>query len=89
MNKIKNTLQGFHLNSKHWQDWKRLKRLCLFSPNLSPTLFQLVLGIALSDAAMYRVSREAHTKFEQGHQQKEFIYHLFQEMKAYTFRLTK
>lgn len=79
MKNIKNTLQGFHLNSKHWQNWKRQR------PNLNPSLFQLVLGITLSDATMYRVSRDAHIKFEQGHLQKEFLFHLFQQIDGYTF----
>jgi len=34
---------------------------------------------------MYRVSREAYIKFEQGYQQKEFIDHLFNQMKGYSF----
>lgn len=82
MKTIQNKLHGYHLNSRYWQDWKRKR------PNLSPNLFQLALGMTLSDAAMYRVSREAYMKFEQGHAQKEFIDHLFAEMKEYSFMQT-
>lgn len=48
-------------------------------------LFQLILGMVLSDATMYRVSHEALVKFEQGANQKEFLFHLFQECKGYCF----
>ena len=34
---------------------------------------------------MYRVSHEALVKFEQGADQKEFLFHLFQESKEYCF----
>jgi len=56
--KITNTRDGFHLNSKHWQEWK--KNL----PMINAKLFQLILGMVLSDASMYRISREALVKFE-------------------------
>lgn len=60
MNKITNSRNGYHFNSKYWQDWK--KNL----PMINSKLFQLILGMVLSDATMYRVSREALVKFEQG-----------------------
>lgn len=76
---IKNILNGYHVNSKYWQNWK------INRPNLNPILFQLCLGIALSDASMYRVSRHSYIKFEQGKMQKEFLFHLFDQIKDYTF----
>ena len=82
MNKITNSRNGYHFNSKYWQDWK--KNL----PMINSKLFQLILGMVLSDATMYRVSREALVKFEQGGRspdQKEFLFHLFQECKEYCF----
>lgn len=51
-------------------------------------LFQLILGMVLSDATMYRVSHEALVKFELHFvraDQKEFLFHLFQECKEYCF----
>lgn len=79
MKKITNTRDGYHFNSKYWQDWK--KNL----PMIDSKLFQLILGMVLSDATMYRVSHEALVKFEQGADQKEFLFHLFQECKEYCF----
>jgi len=84
MKKITNTRNGYHFNSKYWQDWKARTRL----PMINPKLFQLILGMVLSDATMYRVSHEALVKFEQGGRspdQKEFLFHLFQECKEYCF----
>ena len=84
MKKITNTRNGYHFNSKYWQDWKARTRL----PMIDSKLFQLILGMVLSDATMYRVSHEALVKFEQGGRspdQKEFLFHLFQECKEYCF----
>lgn len=54
---------------------------------ISPTLFQIMIGIVLSDASMYRVSKEAYMKFEQGVNQKEFVFHLFNVCKQYCFMI--
>lgn len=80
---ILNKRDGHHLNSKHWQS--RKKDLPIMSPN--DFLFQLVLGMVLSDASMYRISIEALVKFEQGARQKEFLFHLFQSIKNYCFMI--
>ena len=48
-------------------------------------LFQIIIGMILSDATMYRISHEALIKFEQGVNQKDFLFHLFQECKEYCF----
>lgn len=77
MKKIKNSKDEYHLNSKYWQEWKRQQ--------INEHLFQICIGMVLSDATMYRVSREAYMKFEQGSQQFEFIQHLFAEMQQYVF----
>lgn len=45
----------------------------------------MLIGMVLSDATMYRVSREAYVKFEQGAKQREFIFHLFDMFKGYCF----
>ena len=76
---IKNTLQGHHLNSKHWQNHKSTL------PSLSQPLFDTAVGMILGDATMYHVSREAVIKFEQGYKQKEFVFHLFDLFSPYCF----
>lgn len=72
---------GHPFNSKYWQDWKKTLPII----DNSSVLFQVILGIVLSDATMYRTSREAIVKFEQGVDQKEFIFHLFDVCKQYCF----
>jgi len=79
MKKINNIRDGFHLNSKHWQDWK--KNL----PVLPSDLTEIAIAMVLSDASMYKVSREALIKFEQGYQQLDFVQHLFEKFKGYCF----
>lgn len=79
MKKINNTRNGYHFNSKYWQNWK--KQL----PFIDSSLFQMILGIVLSDATIYYISKEALIKFEQGVNQKEFLYHLFDRCKIYCF----
>ena len=39
----------------------------------------------LSDACMYKVSKHALIKFEQGYLQEEFLFHLFSLFKEYCF----
>jgi len=78
---IKNMRDGYHLNSKYWQYIKKNR------PDLNSKLFNIAIGMLLGDAAMYRVSKNALIKFEQGYLQKSFIYHLFDLFKDYTFML--
>jgi hypothetical protein len=78
---IKNTRDGFHLNSKYWQEHK--KNL----PPLPPDLFQIAVGMILSDACMYKVSKHALIKFEQGYLQEKFLFHLFSLFKDYCFMI--
>lgn len=75
----KNTKDGYPLTSKYWQDWK--KTLPLLPLNLK----EIAIGMILGDACMYKVSREAIIKFEQGYKQEEFIFHLFDLFKLYCF----
>ena len=51
---IKNTRDGYHLNSKFWQE----------SPS---DLREIAIGMILSDACMYKISKDALIKFEQGY----------------------
>lgn len=76
---IKNIRDGFHVNSKYWQNWKKSIK------GFSESEKQLFIGIILSDATIYRVSKEARMKFEQGKDQKDFLYHLFNKVKLYCF----
>ena len=76
---INNIKNNYHLNSKYWQDYK--KRL----PFLPQPLFDVPIGMILGDVSMYKVSREAYMKFEQGYKQKLFIDHFFTIFGKYVF----
>ena len=79
MKEIRNIKNGYHLNSKYWQEWK--KKL----PVLPHLLKEVSIGMVLSDASMSKKSNNAIIKFEQGYVQKEFLYHLFNIYKTYCF----
>ena len=76
---IRNTKDGFHLNSKYWQEWKANL------PAITPELREVAIGMILSDACMYKKSSQALIKFEQGYKQEAFILHLFSLFKLYCF----
>jgi len=76
---IKNYRDGYHLNSKYWQEWKTKL------PALSLELKEIAIGMILSDACMYKKSNHALIKFEQGYIQEEFLIHLFSLFKSYCF----
>jgi len=76
---IKNYRDGYHLNSKYWQEWKKK------FPALPSELKEIAIGMILSDACMYKKSNHALIKFEQGYIQEEFLIHLFSLFKAYCF----
>ena len=76
---IKNYRDGYHLNSKYWQEWKTKL------PALSFELTEIAIGMILSDACMYTKSNHALIKFEQGYIQEEFLIHLFYLFKSYCF----
>ena len=48
-------------------------------------LREIAIGMILSDACMYKKSKHAIIKFEQGYQQEEFLSHLFLKFKLYCF----
>lgn len=62
-----------------------------------PPLYNIAIGCMLGDACMYRVSKDAKIKFEQGgvvrrtipllrsYMHKDYLYHLFDIFKNYTF----
>ena len=80
--KIINTRDGYHFNSKHWQEYK--KQL----PPLPLPLFETCVGMVLGDGSLFKDSQESGIKFEQGYKQKEFLYHLFDLLSKYTFMET-
>ena len=77
MKGIRNTKDGFHLNSKYWQQYKSNL------PPISQRLHEIAIGMILSDATMYKKSKEALIKFEQGYLQEAFLFHLFETFKDY------
>jgi len=52
---------------------------------MSNYLSEVAVAMVLSDATMYKVSTHALIKFEQGYLQKDFLFHLFNLFKGYTF----
>lgn len=78
-NNLKN---GYNIRSKFWQDAATHKKSM---PNLPPHLFDIVIGCLLGDACMYRVSKDTKVKFEQGYIHEEYLFHLFNLFKDYTF----
>ncbi len=76
---INNIKNKYHLNSKYWQDYKKSL------PLLPQHLIDISIGMILEDASMYKVSREAYIKFEQGYKQKLFVEHLFTIFRTYIF----
>ena len=77
MKGIRNTKDGFHLNSKYWQQYKSNL------PPIPQRLHEIAIGMILSDASMYKKSKEALIKFEQGYLQEAFLFHLFETFKDY------
>jgi hypothetical protein len=76
---INNFKHNFHLKAKYWQNYKH-------SLNCLPTsLFEIAVGMLLGDACMYKVSKQAYIKFEQGFKQQLFLEHLFLHFKKYCF----
>ena len=76
---MKNFKHNHHLNSKYWQDYKKTL------PLVCEQVFQIAFAMVLSDASIYKTSREAHIKFEQGYKQKAFLNHLFTLFSLYCF----
>lgn len=72
-------MQGYHFNSKHWQNYKKSL------PPLPQKFINIAVGMLLGDATMYHVSCDAWIKFEQGWKQKEFCFHLFYVFSTYCF----
>ena len=67
-------------NSKYWQNYKKTIN------NLPLKLFDIAIGCMLGDACMYKISKNSKIKFEQGYKHKEYLYHLFNLFKDYTFQ---
>lgn len=76
---IKKLRNDAHFNSKRWLLYKE------FMPELSQEQFETAVGMVLGDASVQNRGKHAHIKFEQGKEQKSFLYHLFEIFKQYTF----
>jgi hypothetical protein len=59
--RLYSTKNGYPLNSKYWQDYKRSL------PDLPSNLYEIAVGCLLGDACLYRVSKDTKIKFEQGY----------------------
>ena len=83
---MKNTLikfnrfykDGFALNSKYWQDFK--KSLSATLPN---NLHQIAIGMLLGDACIQKIGKFPFLKFEQGYKQMELLFHLYEVFSSY------
>jgi hypothetical protein len=78
-NKNNSFKDGFHLNSSFWQNYKKT------IGNLPSRLFDIAIGCILGDASLYRVSKDSKIKFEQGYIHKEYLFHLFDLFKSFSF----
>lgn len=78
---INNLRDGHHLASRYWQDYKK------GLPMLPQYLREVAIGMVLGDAGMFKVSKEAGIKFEQGYAQEAFLRHLFDIFSTYCFML--
>lgn len=76
---LNNMRNGHHHNSMYWQ------KVRFNLPALSRVLKEVTIAMVLSDAGMEWRGRDALIKFEQGHRQKDFVYHLFDLYKEYCF----
>lgn len=76
---IKNTRDGYHLNSPYWQNYKKTLE------KLPQHCFDVAVGMILGDATISYVSREALIKFQQGVKKKDFLFHLFHLFSRYCF----
>ena len=76
---IKNTRDGFHYNSHYWQSYKKSL------PPLPGLLCDISIGMVLGDASLFKYSHHSGIKFEQGFQQKEFLFHLYNLFSNYIF----
>jgi len=74
-----NKKDGYYFHSTYWQNYKKSL------PDPSSSLLEVAFGMVLGDASVYKTSREAHIKFEQGYKQEDFLHHLFHIFATYTF----
>lgn len=78
---INNMRDGHHLSSRYWQQYKNSL------PMLPQHLHNVAVGMVLGDAGMFKVSKHAGIKFEQGYAQQAFLHHLFDLFSTYCFML--
>jgi hypothetical protein len=71
---------GYHLNSLFWKRWKNKL------PEISPELFEILVGCMLDDSCIYKIGINSKIKFEQGYFHKDYLFDLFEKFKIYTFQ---
>ncbi len=76
---INNRRDGYHFSSKYWQDYKKTL------PPVPVSLIEVLVGMILGDATVFKQSKEAGVKFEQGYKQHSFMEHLFALFSVYRF----
>ncbi len=54
---------------------------------MTNTLSEITTAMVLSDATMFKMGTHAGVKFEQGYQQREFVYHLYHKYSNYCFMI--
>lgn len=71
------TRDGLLLTSASRQAYKKAL------PPLPQEVFEVAFGMTLGDAGIRRECREAYMKFEQGAKQRDFLFHVFDVLRAY------
>lgn len=75
----KNKKDGFNIRSKYWQDKKKNIRY------LPSELQEVAIGVLQGDGNIQRISNNAFMKMDQGSMHKDYLYHLYNIFKDYTF----
>lgn len=75
----KNLKDGLNIRSKYWQDKKKNIK------DLPPELQEAAIGILQGDGNIQRISNHAFIKMDQGSMHRDYLYHLYELFKDYTF----
>ena len=72
-------MKKINYNNKYWRDYKSK------IPELNEYLSSVLLGTLLGDSCIYKRGKNANIKFEQSLRHKEYLFHLYDIFKLYTF----
>jgi hypothetical protein len=72
-------MKRINYNTKYWKNYK------LNIPELNINLFSVLLGTLLGDSCLYKRGENANVKFEQSYNHKDYLFHLYDLFKIYTF----